>query len=59
MYKKNSNKNLFYLSSLKYLNNETLWKRFSQKKKAVIFFPTRNFNFNLHSFNKFNDFFTT
>ena len=63
IFKKNSFKNSFHLTSLLYLNRETPWKRFIQKRKIAIFFQLEIFvhktTFNFHSFNKVNDFVTS
>ena len=52
-----------HFSSLRYLNRETPWKRFIQKRKVGMFFHLEIFvdktTFNLHSFSKVNDFVTT
>ena len=49
----------FSFSSLGYLNRESAWKSFSQKRKVAIFFYLQTFvditTFNSHSFNKVND----
>ena len=53
----------FSFTSLLYLNRETPWKFFIQKRKVAIFFLLEIFVdktiFNFHSFNKVNDFVTT
>ena len=63
-FKENTFKNLFFnFSSLRYLNRETPWKRFSEKRKVAKFFQLQIFvdktTFNFHSFNKVNGFVTT
>ena len=66
IYKKSSNfsneQKIFQFYSLRYLNSETLLKRFSQKRKFAIFFQLEIFVdktiFNFHSFKKVNDFVT-
>ena len=54
IYQKKEQLQKFNFSSLRYLNRETPWKRFSQKKKVAIFFHLEIFidkmTFNFHLF---------